>query len=223
MTFSAAVPLVLGANVGTTVTALLASIGTKLSARRTAVAHLLFNLIGVILIYPFLVTGIYQNAVISISQVFDDVSLPRLIANSHTLFNVVWALFWAFQVNNFAKLVKWLVKGEEKIFTKPEYLHANLLSAPSLALDALRSTLKYMADVSISMLNSVVEMILKEEKYNGEEIWNMENLVDDLYSDGLQYANKLAQTSLSEEEVAYLSAIVHSMDDVERWVTTRLT
>jgi len=73
------------------------------------------------------------------------------------LFNVVWALFWAFQVNNFAKLVKWLVKGEEKIFTKPEYLHANLLSAPSLALDALRSTLKYMADVSISMLNSVVE------------------------------------------------------------------
>jgi len=59
MTFSAAVPLVLGANVGTTVTALLASIGTKLSARRTAVAHLLFNLIGVILIYPFLVTGIY--------------------------------------------------------------------------------------------------------------------------------------------------------------------
>jgi len=43
------------------------------------------------------------------------------------------------------------------------------------------------------------------------------NLVDDLYSDGLQYANKLAQTSLSEEEVAYLSAIVHSMDDVERW------
>ena len=217
MTFGAAVPLVLGANVGTTVTALLASIGTKLSARRTAVAHLLFNLIGVILIYPFLVTGIYQNAVISISQVFGDVSLPRLIANSHTLFNVVGALFCACQVNNFAKLVKWLVKGEEKIFTKPEYLHANLLSAPSLALDALRSTLKYMADVSISMLNSVVEMILKEEKYNGEEIWNMENLVDDLYSDGLQYANKLAQTSLSEEEVAYLSAIVHSMDDVERW------
>jgi len=80
MTFGAAVPLVLGANVGTTVTALLASIGTKLSARRTAVAHLLFNLIGVILIYPFLVTGIYQNAVISISQVFGDVSLPRLIA-----------------------------------------------------------------------------------------------------------------------------------------------
>jgi len=119
MTFSAAVPLVLGANVGTTVTALLASIGTKLSARRTAVAHLLFNLIGVILIYPFLVTGIYQNAVISISQVFDDVSLPRLIANSHTLFNVVWALFWAFQVNNFAKLVKWLVKGEEKISQSP--------------------------------------------------------------------------------------------------------
>jgi len=75
-----------------------------------------------------------------------------------------------------------------------------LLSAPSLALDALRSTLKYMADVSISMLNSVVEMILKEEKYNGEEIWNMENLVDDLYSDGLQYANKLAQTSLSEKD-----------------------
>jgi len=80
-----------------------------------------------------------------------------------------------------------------------------------------------MADVSISMLNSVVEMILKEEKYNGEEIWNMENLVDDLYSDGLQYANKLAQTSLSEEEVAYLAAIVHSMDDVERWGDHRLT
>ena len=217
MTFSAAVPLVLGANIGTTITTLIASVGTKLSARRTAVSHLLFNVIGVLLIYPFVVNGWFENLVMYVSQFLGDTSLPRLIANSHTIFNVIWSIFWAFQVKNFAAIVKWLVRGEEKVYTKPDYLNDKLLSAPSLALDALRNTLKYMAEVSANMLTYVFEMILKEERYNSEEIWNMENLVDDLYSEGLQYANKLAQAPLSEEDVAHLAAIVHSMDDVERW------
>jgi phosphate:Na+ symporter len=217
MTFSAAIPLVLGANIGTTVTTLLASIGTRLSARRTAVAHLLFNVIGVLLIYPFVVNGWFQDLVFYISKALGDASLPRLIANSHTIFNIIWALFWAPQIGNFAALLKWLVRGEEKVYTKPEFLNDNLLSAPSLALEALKNTLKYMAQVSSDMLNSVFAMILGEEKYNTEDIWNMENLVDDLQRESLEYSNKLSQSLLSDEDVAYLSAMVQSVDDVERW------
>ncbi|WP_018963434.1 Na/Pi cotransporter family protein [Coprothermobacter platensis] len=217
MTFSAAIPLVLGANIGTTITTLIASVGTRLSARRTAMAHLLFNIIGVLLIYPFVVSGWFQSLVVYVSRLLGDASLPRLIANSHTIFNIIWSVFWAFQVNNFAAIVKWLVRGEEKVYSKPNYLSEKLLSAPSLALDALRSTLKYMAEVSSSMLTSVFEMIMGEEKYNSEDIWNMENLVDDMQRECLEYSNKLSQSPLSEDDVAYLSAIVHSVDDVERW------
>lgn len=82
----AAIPLVLGCNIGTCVTALIASIGTNISAKRAAVAHIMFNVIGVIIFFPFL--SFLQNIVTLSSN-----SLPRQIANAHTLFNLTIQLF----------------------------------------------------------------------------------------------------------------------------------
>ncbi|NPV89013.1 Na/Pi cotransporter family protein [Coprothermobacteraceae bacterium] len=217
LTLAAAIPLILGANIGTTVTALLASIGARLNARRTAVAHFLFNTVGVLLIYPFVTTGLYEKWVLSVSSLTGDTSMPRLVANSHTLFNVIWSLFWVWQTQNFAKLVRWLVRGEEKVYAKPNYLDSRLLSTPTLALDALRSTLRYMAEVGRDMLEQVYEMILKERKLNAQEIWNMENLVDELHRDALHFASMLSEGHLTDEEAELLTALIQSLDDVERW------
>ncbi len=79
----AAIPILLGDNIGTCITAILASIGTSLSARRTALAHAVFNIVGTIIILIFL--NPYQKFIVFLSPV----SVPRQIANAHTLFNVI--------------------------------------------------------------------------------------------------------------------------------------
>src|SRR5690606_11936048 len=110
LTFETALPILFGDNIGTCVTAVLASTGTSLSAKRTALVHVLFNVFGTILALIFL--PVFSKFVAWITP-FGGVS--RLIANAHTSFNLLNTLVWLPMAGLLARMVVRLYPGEEKI------------------------------------------------------------------------------------------------------------
>jgi len=210
ISLSSAIPLILGANIGTCVTALLASINTRLSARRTAVAHLFFNVVGVILIFPFLP---YFTKLVSLTS-----SDPaRQVANAHTLFNVLWSFIWIWFTKEYAIIIKKIVPGEEKVvIRKPLFLNPVLLNTPATALESARKELIRMTEISEEMFNLTFDCLENNHLNHYKDILVMEDLTDSLKSSLINYLTKLSSTSLSESEAKELNAILRSVDDVER-------
>ena len=137
MPLRAALYIILGANIGTCATALIASLRSPAEGRRVAWAHTLFKIFGVLLFLPFLTP--YQNLVASTAA-----DLPRQIANAHTLFNVIIAVVFLPFTALFAKLIMSVVpeKAGDKKFG-PTYLDEHVLATPAIALgQATREALR---------------------------------------------------------------------------------
>jgi len=132
ISLEAGIGLVLGANIGTSVTALLAAIGKPRDAQRAAVAHLLFNVIGVIIWLPLV--GVLASWVSSVGG-----GTPREIANAHTIFNVVNALVFLPFVNQFAAFVTRITPDRPQVGAiAPKYVDFGLLRTPGIALAKAR-------------------------------------------------------------------------------------
>lgn len=205
-----AIPIILGANIGTCVTALLASIGTNLSAKRTALAHLFFNVIGVLLIYPFL-SPFTRLVALSTNDV------ARQVANAHTFFNVVWTFIWIWFTRQYAYVIRKILPGEERVFQRPTLiLNPVLLNSPSTALESAIKELIRMADLVKEMYLLAFEDLEKNSLNHYKDILTMENITDELKSSLIKYLTKLSATSLSEDEAKELNAMLRTVDDIER-------
>jgi|UniRef100_A0A7C3WLB1 phosphate:Na+ symporter len=207
---SSAVPIILGANIGTCVTALIASIGTNISAKRTALAHLFFNVIGVVLIFPFLN---FFEKVVSITS--SDVA--RQVANAHTLFNVIWAFVWIFFTKQYAGIIRKILPGEERVYKREaSFLKPQLLNTPSAALEAAKNELVRMAEIVEDMYNLTMDALFKNSTQNYKDVLTMEDITDSLKASLINYLTQLSTDSLSEGEAKELNAILRAVDDVER-------
>ncbi len=154
ITLEAGISLALGANIGTCVTAGLASLGKPREAVRVAVCHVLFKIIGVLIMVPLI--GPFAKFVVFISPSPAEgltglqaaaAVLPRQVANAHTLFNIGIGVLFLPLVTYFARFVFWLVPDKplaEVEEIQPKYLSEMLLHTPSLALDAARHEIKRM-------------------------------------------------------------------------------
>ena len=210
MPLSSAVPIILGANIGTCVTAVLATIGTNLSAKRTALAHLLFNVIGVLLIFPFL-----EPFINLVSHTSTDVA--RQVANAHTLFNVIWTFIWIWLTRQYASFIRKILPGKERVFQRPTLiLNPILLNAPSTALESAIKELARMTDIVREMYTLAFEDLENSSLSHYRDILTMENITDELKSSLIKFLTKLSATSLSEDEAKELNAILRAVDDVER-------
>ena len=207
---SSAVPIILGANIGTCVTALIASIGTNISAKRTALAHLFFNVIGVVLIFPFL--NLFEK-VVSITS--SDVA--RQVANAHTLFNVIWAFIWIFFTKQYAGIIRKILPGEERVYKREaSFLKPQLLDTPSAALEAAKNELVRMAEIVEDIYNLTMDALFKNSTQNYKDVLTMEDITDGLKASLINYLTQLSTDSLSEGEAKELNAILRAVDDVER-------
>ncbi len=153
-----AIPILLGDNIGTTITAILASIGQSRDAKRVAAAHCTFNITGAALFY-FLIPH-FAKVVQMISTKGPEVQvIARQIANAHTLFNVTVTLIWLPLIPLMVKWVRFLIKGEKKsvlVLGEPKFLDRHVQSQPSAAL--------YLASREIgNVANLVVDMIEKSK------------------------------------------------------------
>lgn len=210
MPLSSAIPIILGANVGTCAMAWVASLGTTSEARRVALAHILFKLFGVVLIFPFL--SIFETF---IDQTSDNI--VRQIANAHTLFNLGIALLFLPFTGPFARFVAWLVPERPSLEerSRPKYLDPHVLDSPALALgQATREALR-MSDVVRDMYRETIQVFTEDHQELLEQIERKDDWVDTLNREIKLYITKLSAKSLTEEQSVREVDILTLTSDLE--------
>ncbi len=234
ISFPTGVALILGDNIGTTITALIASIGTNISARRTARAHTMFNVIGVTYIYlllPYfiqlvnLVTPGDVNFIIASTEeaarfnmnIGDAPYMARHIANAHTIFNVINTILFLPIIGVLVKIVTWLVPGEEVV---PEfhlkYLNGKVVSTPSIAIGEARNETIHMAGISLSMLDEDMAAFFDGDMKRLENVRKMENSVDLLQKEITDYGVRISQESITPEISKEITSIINMVNNIER-------
>ncbi len=219
ITPEAGIALVLGANIGTSVTALLAAIGKPREAQRAAVAHLLFNVVGVLIWIPLV--GWLGTIVGSIGG-----GTAREIANAHTIFNVANALLFLPFVNQFAALVTRLLPDKvANGLLRPKYLDRSLIRSPSLALAAARMEMLRMASRVQGMLADILPAVLDGTIDDLADVEAMDDEVDVLHGLLLEYFGDIGEARLSEassDELMDLFEATNALEAIGDIIETNL-
>jgi len=218
ISFAAAIPLIIGDNIGTTITAQLAAIGTNINARRTAMSHTIFNVIGASYMLIFVYLGLFIKFIDFIIP--GEITLKNVmfyIAVSHSLFNVVNAVVFLPFIGVLEKVSIWLVpKKKGAVELGPKYLERRLLNTPSIALDQARRETVRMLGVASKSFSTAVKGFLEDDLNALKPVPELEQAVDNLQSEITQYLIELSQRSLTPEESEELPVLIHSVNDVER-------
>ncbi len=190
----AAVPIVLGANIGTCVSAIISSIGAPVDAKRVALAHVLFKVFGVLIVLPFLIP--FTDLVSMTSS-----DPARQVAYAHTFFNVGLCLVFLPFTGAFTRLVIWLMPAREEARKfGAKYLDQRVLTTPSLALgQATREALR-LADIIQEMLTDALSVFKRDDMTLLEDLEDRDNNVDILDREIKFYLTKLTREELSAEQ-----------------------
>jgi phosphate:Na+ symporter len=224
ITLQAGIALAFGANIGTCVTAILASIGKPREAVRAAVVHVLFNVFGVLLWIAFIPQ--LAEFVAWLSPANPELSgterlaaeAPRQIANAHTIFNIANTLIFIGFTTQFARLVEKLVPDkpvEEKIIAQPKYLDEELLETPSLALDRARLEIGHMGDRVKEMLKDIMAAIMNGDRAMLKKIAKIDDEVDILHGHIVTYLGRISQKALTEQQTGVLVKLMGASNDLE--------
>jgi len=228
--FYTAVPLILGDNIGTTITAMLASIGTNKRARQTALAHMLFNVFGVLYMFilffiPYPGTDIpiylYLINAITTGDVFAVIpeNIARHIAMAHTLFNVINVIIFLPFIAIIARVCNVIIKIKDEDEIKIQYLESHLLETPSLAIKQVVSSIHYMLNQSWTMILSVTDNAvhsLKTDDKSFEELMKRESKVDEMQTDITDYLVQLTRKELTSSQAEIIPLLMHCTNDAER-------
>ncbi|OPL17631.1 MAG: hypothetical protein AVO35_09385 [Candidatus Aegiribacteria sp. MLS_C] len=206
--------LVLGDNIGTTITAQLSAIGASRTARQTAMAHTLFNFIGAI----YMGILISDNGGFVLNLVRSTSSHPlRQVANAHSMFNILNAVVFLPLVPLLARLCRFLIPDRVQVQAEEIELRLeeHLLDSPALAIDNLEREMVKMAAYAEETVKGAVSCFFRGyPKQN--TIMSMEDRVDFMQRDLTIYASKLFQRDLDQEQSLKLPVIIHTINDLER-------
>ncbi len=207
---NASLALILGSNIGTTATALLASIGTQLNAKRAAVAHLLFNVFGVTLFM------IFFRPFAAFVQTTHPL-LQRQVANAHILFNVTNTILLLPFIGPFTRLVEKLTPGQVSTEQMgPLYLDEHLMKTPSVALGQATRELVRMGKLALAMLEEVYTAFVNSSTEEIAPSARKEETINLLERAIVDYLARLSQESLSTEQSDRLAALLSMSSDIER-------
>lgn len=217
-----AIPILLGDNIGTTITAVLASIGQPKDARRTAFAHCVFNISGAIL-FLFLVKP-YAALIQFISPKGNEIDvISRQIANAHTGFNLVMTLIWIPLIPLMVKIVMKLVpdgKGKEtevEVDENPKYLDNKLIAQPAAALQLVAKEVMYCAKLVDEMIGKLQYRNGKIDKENAELVEEKAKILQKLYASVNDYfASLYSGGVLTEEQASQSAGMQYILCDIDR-------
>lgn len=211
LTIDSAIPILFGDNIGTTITAVLASVGLNRSARQSALAHVLFKVIGVLLFLAFL--GPFRQLVLLTST-----DIARQLANAHTIFNVLNTLLFLPFVEPFVRLVRAIIPDDGgAILMGPRFLDRNLISAsPIAAVEAVRKELVRMGLLTLDMIRDVRTAFLENDRRMIDQVLQTEKVVNELTREIMSFSTDLMQVSLPPVLSSSLSFYVNGVGDVER-------
>jgi len=207
---SLALPIIFGANVGTSATALFSSIGAPREAQRVALAHALFKVVGVLVFFPLIEP---MAALVQLTAP----DIARQIANAHTLFNVALTIIVFPLARPFAWLVRQImpdVPSRERAFA-PQYLDERVLDTPALAIgQATREALR-MADIVHSMILDSAVVLAKNDETLMETVTRRDDQVDLLEVAIRNFLTKLSEHNLSPELSRQEIGLIYMTSDLE--------
>ena len=212
ITLGMALPIIMGQNIGTCVTALISSIGVNRNARRVAVVHISFNLIGTLV---FLL-GFYGSDLIFHYTFMDMVMDPFLIAVIHTIFNVVTTVLLLPFTKQLEKLAFFVIKDDKKEKEEFQFVDARLLATPSIAIAECGNKTVEMAKLAQETILKALSLLEKYDEKIGKEIYTLEDQLDH-YEDKLgTLLVQMSSKALSDEDSHKVSKQLHTIGDFER-------
>ncbi len=226
ITLEAGIALALGANIGTCVTAGLASIGKPREAVRVAVAHVTFKVIGVLLIVGFIpyladivryLSPAAEAGVTGMDKLAAET--PRQIANAHTIFNVGIALLFLPAAGWFARFCEWVVPDgpikDKRLIVEPKYLDDALVDTPVLALGSARLEIGHMGEYVDEMVTESMPAFLAGDQGRLKELAMIDDKVDILHGRIIHYLSEINKRSLSERQARELSDLMAAVNNLE--------
>lgn len=218
ISLDAAIPIILGDNIGTTITAQMAAIGGNINARRAAMSHTIFNTLGTAYILVFVYLGFYTNIVKAIVPgELSSVNIMFHIAVAHSVFNVMNTLIFLPFVSVLEKVSVMLVpKKADTIDFETQYLEDHLLDSPNLALEQIHKEIGYMLKISQKAVNHAVSAFFELNAGKAKKANELEAVTDSLQHQITQYMVKLSQKKLMMDESVELPILIHHVNDLER-------
>lgn len=205
-----ALPVILGSNIGTCITAMLSSIGTSRTAKKAALIHLFFNIIGIVLVLPIL------NIFITFVQSMGG-TVARQVANAHTLFNVSVTIAIFPFAKYLVKLVNIILPGEdEKEQNGAIYLDKNLLETPSVAFGQVVKETVRMANISKKNLELSIKGFLENDEDSIKLVYQNEKIINNLEKEITDYLIELSQLDLPIDGIKRFAPTYHAINDIER-------
>lgn len=218
VSYAAAFPIIMGQNIGTCVTAIISSVGANKNARRAALVHLYFNVIGTIVF----MLGFYAiNAFVHFSFM-ENVAGAAGIALIHTIFNVVATLILLPFTKGLEKLAYLTIREDEdekKLMAEADdfqVLDVRFLDSPAFAVAQCKSLTVKMAELSKSALFKSIELLSEYDENKAAEVEKLESRVDHYEDEIGSYLIKLSRKNILEKDSHTLSMLLHLIGDFER-------
>lgn len=212
-----ALPILFGDNIGTTITAVLASIGASVTAKRTAAAHVIFNLTGTLLFIWFIPYYAKFIQFISPSGAEVDV-ISRQIANAHLCFNLFNTIWFLPLIGVLVKVVTKIVPGKdlERLPADPLYLDNNVLEQPFAAIHLAVLELVRLGKMTFSMIVDAQKAFIENDSEAVNKVMETENTVDALQGKILNYLSAMvSKDTNTEEQGIEISHLMHIAADIE--------
>lgn len=212
---TAALPVLYGDNIGTCVTSLLSTVGASRNARRAAIMHLCFNVIGTLL---FII--VLSKPIVALVTSIDPTNVPRQIANAHTLFNVVNVIvllpFSSYLVKLTTKLVPYTEDEDLENIHTTKFLDERILETPSIALSNTVDEVIRMASRSTRALDSAYDAVKTFSHEKREKTFEYEKMINTLQLDITNFLFALSNRNLSDLERIKADVLFHIVNDIER-------
>ncbi|MCX8064852.1 MAG: Na/Pi cotransporter family protein [Candidatus Hydrogenedentes bacterium] len=225
--FYTAVPLILGDNIGTTITANLAALNANRNAKRAAVAHTLFNLLGTAYMFGLFFLPLWNGKPLFLGfvdwvtpgEVFSEhpENIVRHAANAHSLFNIINAIIFLPFVVLHEKICMLIIpRSREDKETVLQYLDLKLLNSPLIALEQAVKEVTYMIKKGQNSLNDACDLLVSGNEDVVPKILEREDLIDKLQEAITGYLVELSRRELEPVEARLIPALIHAVNDAER-------
>ena len=211
ITINIVLPILFGCNIGTCVTALIASIGANKTAHKAAAIHLMFNILGTLIFIPFL------KPLGHIVQEMSPGDVQRQIANAHTIFNVTATIILVPLSKYMIMIVNKLIKGEDEVELRgPKYLDERLLETPVIAAGQVQKETLRMANKAKENLELSMKAFRENNESLVKKVYDNEKLINILEEEITAYLVKLSKCDLSAKESNLVASTFHIVTDIER-------
>ncbi len=212
-----AIPVLYGTNIGTCVTALISCLGTSKTAKKAALIHLFFNVIGSIIFIIPPVSKLLLTTVTTLTPGVTGVVVAKQIANAHTIFNVINTILILPFTKYLVTLVNFILPGEdEKEVDGVKYIDDRLLETPTIAFGQVTNEIIRMGTLAKENIETALKGFTDNNEDSINKVYKNEALINLLETDITRYLVKLSNSDIGDEQRTTIASYFHVVNDIER-------